>query len=126
MTCKQTKTEFEHHRYMYRTEKAVEEYKKSFEEAKKGGGQIDAKKLSKLLPYTAISIGEVKKNLEESKMNPDKFLKPQEDEESFLIKLKLDSEENIEFLNKMRTKQFPKEITAVEISGFNVNFIKEK
>lgn len=59
-------------------------------------------------------------------MNPDKFLKPQEDEESFLIKLKLDSEENIEFLNKMRTKQFPKEITAVEISGFNVNFIKEK
>lgn len=37
MSCKQTKTEFEHHNYIYKTEQAVKEFTKSFEEAKQAG-----------------------------------------------------------------------------------------
>lgn len=54
--------------------------------------------------------------MKECNLDPDNLIKPLEDEESHEIKLKLDSIDWINFYKKMKNHQFPKEITAFEIT----------
>jgi len=62
--------------------------------------------------------------MKESDLDPDNFIKPLEDEVSHEIVLKLDDQKWINFYKKMKNHQFPKEITAFEITAIDTVFIQ--